>query len=382
MRILHVIPFFAPQMGGSAQAAYGAARALATRGHDVTVVAGDYGSRNSRFEAAPFQLVMLPNVTAQSGFYVTPALWPWLREHIAGFDVIHMHTVRTFQNAVAQHFAARAGVPYVLSAHGTLPVIVQRQLFKRGYDLLFGRRLLAGASRLIAVSQVEADQYRRAGIRGDRVRVVYNGLDTTEFANLPPRNTFRRRHELAPATKVILFLGRLHPVKGINYLIEAFARLLPTTGDAVLLVVGPDAGALANLRLLAARLGIRERVRFLGPLYGSDRLSAMVDADVLASPGVYEIFGLAPFEALMCGTPVVVGDAGGTAQLFGDTGAGYMVSAGDVGGLAAALRRALTNRQEAMHKVRAGQSFVCERLDWRVVVRDLEQVYAEAVAKS
>ena len=70
------------------------------------------------------------------------------RQHVASFDLIHMHTLRTFQNAVVRHFALRRGIPYVLSAHGTLPRVVQRKLAKKGYDLFFGRALLAG--RLVA----------------------------------------------------------------------------------------------------------------------------------------------------------------------------------------------------------------------------------------
>jgi len=383
MRILQVIPFFTPEMGGSAQVAYQIARHLGKRGHEVTVLASDYGSGNSRFEQDHFRAALLPCAVSRWGFYITPGLPEWLRTHVAGFDVVHMHTVRTFQNAVVRHFAVRHEIPYVLSAHGTLPVIVQRKLAKKAYDLLFGRALLASASRLIAVSPVEAEQYRQAGIEEERISVIYNGLDLEEFAHLPARGTFRSRfRELDGEMKVVLFLGRLHRRKGVNTLIEAFARLETEMDNSVLLIAGPDDGELAHLQALANRLRLHERVWFVGPLYGEDRLAALVDADVLASPAVHEIFGLAPFEALMCGTPVIVADDCGSGELIREAQAGYLVSYRDVDGLAAALLRALQQREEARQMVIAGQAFVDHYLDWSTIATQLEVMYRGSVRAS
>lgn len=382
MRILQVIPFFSPQMGGSAHVAYQTSRRLSQRGHEVTVVASDHATSHSRFEEASFRVVFLPSVMSRWGFYLTPGLLAWARAHVSGFDVIHMHTLRTFQNAVVRHFAVRSGVPYVLSAHGTLPVIVERKLAKRVYDLLFGRALLASASRLLAVSRVEAEQYREAGVEEERIRVIYNGLDLEEFAHLPARGTFRRRHGIAEETRVVLFLGRLHRRKGIDHLLEAFARILGQEEDAVLIIAGPDEGELSHLQALARHLGLDEGVRFTGPLYGEDKLAAYVDADVVACPAVHEIFGLVPFEALLCGTPVIVTDDCGSGQMVGEAQAGYIVRYGDVDALTDALFRAVRSRQEALRMVRAGQSYTRELLGWDCMVGDLEKVYAEVAGGS
>lgn len=382
MRILHVIPFFTPEMGGSATVAYQMARHLGERGHDVTVVASDYGAGQSAFPPGPFEVVLLP-VIARWGFYLTPGLPRWASRNLDRFDVIHMHTVRTYQNAVVSRLAARRGIPYVLSAHGTLPVIVQRQAAKRAYDLLAGRRLLAGASKLVAVSEVEAEQYRAAGIDEARIRVVYNGLDLDEFAHLPPRGEFRRKHpSLDRESKIVLYLGRLHRRKGIDHLMEAFAGLREQVDRAALVISGPDDGELAALQALSARLGLREHVIFTGPLYGQEKLAALVDADVLASPAVHEIFGLVPFEALMCGTPVIVTDDCGSGQLIQEAGAGYLVPFGDIAALKEELLRVLTNREDALRKVEAGQRFIAKRMSWEESVTGIEQLYDELVTEA
>ena len=377
MRILQVIPFFSPHMGGSAQVAYQISRRLGERGHEVTVVASDYATGESRFEDGPFEVVLFPNLVARWGFYVTPGLVSWAREHVSAFDVVHMHTTRTFQNAVVRHFAVRYGVPYVLSAHGTLPVIVERKLAKRIYDLLAGRSLLASASWLVAVSSLEAEQYRRAaGGEDGRVQVIHNGLDLDQFSPLPSRGLLRQKLGIPREAPLVLFLGRLHRIKGIDFLVEAFARLREEVKDAILVIAGPDEGELAHLQALVGRLQLGEGVRFAGPLYSQEKLAAYVDADVLASPGAYEIFGLVPFEALMCGTPVVVGDGSGVSELIREAGAGYIVPPGDVDALADSLRRALTGGAETQAQVAAGQAFVRRELDWDAIAGHLEGLYA------
>lgn len=376
MRILHVIPFFTPEMGGSATVAYQMARHLGERGHDVTVVASDYGAGKSAFPPGPFEVVLLP-VIARWGFYLTPGLSRWASRNLDRFDVIHMHTVRTYQNAVVSRLAARRGIPYVLSAHGTLPVMVQRQSAKRAYDLLAGRRLLAGASRLVAVSEVEAEQYRAAGIEDERIRVVYNGLDLDEFAHLPPRGAFRGTIGLSASAPVVLFLGRIHRIKGVDHLIAAFAKLRGALPQAHLVIAGPDGGDLASLQALAARLGLGAEVQFPGPLYGADKLAALVDADVVAAPSAYEIFGLVPFEALMCGTPVVVTEGSASHQLLAQAGAGFAAPHGDNDALAAAMLEVVADPTEAKRRVAEGQVHVRARLDWRTVSADLQGIYGE-----
>ncbi len=381
MRILQVIPFFTPQMGGSAQAAYQMSRHLAARGHEITVVTSDFSLKESCFEDISFQVIYLPAVLAGFGFYLTPQLVQWSRENVASFDVIHMHTVRTYQNAVVGHFARKFGVPYLVSAHGTLPVIVQRKLPKRIYDLIFGKALLRGASRLVAVSPVEVEQYRQFGIEEERIRIIYNGLDLAEFSSLPPRGRLRSKLGIAASAKVVLYLGRLHKRKGIDKLIEAFARLRAEDGAYRLLIAGPDEGELSRLQSLAKRLGVHEQVRFLGPLYGMEKLAAYVDADVLASPAVYEIFGLVPFEALLCGTPVVVTNDCGSGQIIAEAKAGYLVPYADIEALKAAIDCMLTNREKASRQVRAGQEYIRGRLTWNTVIDDLEGLFREIVCE-
>jgi glycosyltransferase involved in cell wall biosynthesis len=259
---------------------------------------------------------------------------------------------------------------------------VGRRAAKRAFDRVFSRRLLEGAARLIAVSPAEVTQYRAWGVDAGRIELVYNGLDLEEFAPLPPAGTFRQRLGIPETTRLVLFLGRLHPVKGIGTLIEAVAGLGAAADGAVALVIaGPDGGQQAHLEALARRVGLGEVVHFPGPLYGPDKLAAYADADVVASPGGYEIFGLVPFEALLCGTPVVVGAGSTAGQLIAGAGAGYAVPEGDVGALSGALLAVLADRAEARSRVEAGRAFVRRALDGERIVGQVESLYAQVVGR-
>ena len=283
MRILQVIEFFTPGMGGSVQVVYQTARHLAYLGHQVTICTSDYGRGQSAFLDQPFQVHYFSSLPTRWNFYVTPGLLPWAWRHVGKYDIIHMHNVRTLQNTIIGAAARRKGVPYVNFCAWLSPLFGKSFGVKRGFDMLFGDRLIAGAEQMIAVSEVEAGQFEQAGIPGRKIALISNGFDLDEFANLPPCSSFRSKHSILDSEKMILFLGRIHPIKGLDHLIAAFSDLSRSLEGVWLVIAGPDDGDLSRLQALARKIPDGQRVLFPGPLYGDGKLAALVDADVLAS---------------------------------------------------------------------------------------------------
>jgi glycosyltransferase involved in cell wall biosynthesis len=262
-----------------------------------------------------------------------------------------------------------------------MPLLAEHTAAKRVYDLFWGRQLVKEAKRLVAVSAVEVDQYLEAGIPPEKIALIPNGLDLEEFSQLPPRGSFRAQFGIPPESQMVLSLGRLHRIKGLDHLIAAFGTLRRDLPNAVLMLAGPDDGDLARLRKIAAEAHLQEQVLFPGPLYGPNRLAAFVDADLLAAPSEHEIFGLSPFEALMCGTPAVVTQDTGAGRLIREAGAGYLVPYGDDDALASAMLEALADRAEAERRVASGQAFVQKRLRWESIVGELEALYTAEIAE-
>jgi glycosyltransferase involved in cell wall biosynthesis len=119
--------------------------------------------------------------------------------------------------------------------------------FEKIYDILWGDQLLKNASKLIAVSKVEKDQYIKMGLTEKKIEIIPNGLDVSEYEKLPERGKFRKKYGIASDEKIILYLGRLFKLKGLDFLISGFSNLLDRYQGAILVIAGPDDGYLSIL---------------------------------------------------------------------------------------------------------------------------------------
>jgi len=261
-----------------------------------------------------------------------------------------------------------------LQAHGSLPRIGAWRKLKWFYDALFGYKLLRDASRVIALSRVEAEQYRCMGVPEEKIAIIPNGIDLSEYANLPPKGSFKKKFGIKEEEKIVLYLGRIHWIKGVDILVKAFANVIKKLDNIRLVIVGPDDGYLSELRALIKALRIENKVIIAGPLYGRDKLEAYVDADVYVLPSRYEIFSMSVLEALACGTPVILTENCGIAEYFRDK-AGLVVKP-DSNHLGEALLEMLLN-QDKQKVFRENCKTVMQKFNISETVSKLEKVYQE-----
>jgi glycosyltransferase involved in cell wall biosynthesis len=379
LRILHVVPYYehAWAYGGIPRLATTMTRALAARGHSVTVCTTDVRDESSRtpLSGEPSHGVnirIFPNLSNRLAYHLqffTPiGLRAYLRAAAAQFDVAHLHACHNVPGTMAAAALTRASVPYVVSPNGTAPPIERRVLAKRAFAATVGRHVLSGASRVLAVTNVEREQLAALGVPLSRISVVPNPVEDTSAAG-PDAARFRSAHDIGHR-RLILFLGKLTPRKGVEDLIQAF-RLIDLP-NAVLAVAGNDMGSGGSAERLVSKLGLGERVIRIGLLRGTERLDALAAADVVVYPSREEIFGLVPLEALLCGTPVVVCGDSGCGEVIGKVGGGVIVPPGDPAALGAAVRSILDNPLEwrdgaakASVTARAlfGADVVCDQLE-------------------
>jgi len=302
----------------------------------------------------------------------------FLRERVREFDVIHLHMYRTYQNIAVRRIGDRRGVPYVLSAHGTVPRIVRRKIMKALFDSTYGKRLLRDAARLVALSNAEKLQYESAGVPPEKISIVFNGIDPATYQELPPRGAFARTHAL-DGKKLVTYIGRLNARKGLDHLLRAFRDLTMAREDIALVLVGPDDGYRRRLERLAAQLALSDRVVFTGLITIPYKLQVIVDSDLIVYPATHEIFGLVPFEALLCGRPVVVADDSGCGEIIKSAQAGLTVPYGDVARLRDAIAMGLGDDPQISDMVLRGRKFVLEELSWSRVAENMERVYEDAI---
>jgi glycosyltransferase involved in cell wall biosynthesis len=314
--------------------------------------------------------------------FVTPALPARAQKEVKEFDIVHLHEFRTLQNAAAARAAREHGVPYVLQAHGSVPRVGSWKTLKLLYDAVYGYKLLRGASRAIALTKAEAGHYKQMGVPEEKIAIIPNGIDLSEYSDLPPKGAFKERFNVPEDKRIVLYIGRIHWIKGVDILVRAYALLAkqPSFKDAILVVAGPDDGYLGRVKSLVRELGISGSVLFTGPLYGRDKLSAYVDAEFVVLPSRYETFPNVVLEAYACAKPVIASNVEAMPDivLHGETG--LLFRAGDERELATLLLHLLENPGEIIRMGQNAQRFVKDTLSMDKIIVRLEKIYYEIVS--
>lgn len=392
MRILHVTPYYedAWAYGGIPRLAGALARGLVRRGHQVTVCTTDALDQRGRLARRARVLVrggvrvrVFPNLSNRVAYHLQLFLPLGLERHLArragDFDVAHLHGFHNLLGVAAARCLTRAGVPYLLAPNGTAPLIERRQTAKWIFDQLLGREVMPGAARVLAVTEVERRQLCSLGVPAGRVRVLPNPVDLSEYEGLR-RGRFRRRLGLQGRHRLVLYLGRWTPRKRLDVLVRAMARLCPGDGDLRLVIAGNDMGSGPALRRQIRRRGLQQRASLVPLLCGPARLEALADADVVVYAGADEIFGLVVLESLLCGTPVLVADDCGAAELVGRVGGGLALPEGDDGALADGIAQVLGRSHAWADAVARAGPLVRETFGAETVCAGLEGVYREMLS--
>jgi len=316
------------------------------------------------------------------GLHISKDMERAIGERLSDFDIVHTHEWRSIPNIYLWRNSRKFGVPYVIQAHGAAePKVAARNtghvLSQVLFDYSVGRRIANSASRVIAYHETEAAQYLSQGVSANRIVYMPNGIDLSEYGNLPERGCFRERTGISEDERIILYLGRLNRIKGIDILVSAFAKS-ECRSQSRLVIAGPDDGARSALETQILQLGLKDRIIFTGILTGKDKLQAYIDADVYVLPSRYEAFSLTIFEALACGIPVIVSDRCGASRIVREGNAGCIVQPNDVE-MSMAIDRLIGDNHLRGVLGKNGQRLVRENYSWETVARKLEDVYSQVI---
>lgn len=319
MRILHIISTFAPAFafGGPPKVTMDLCRELVRRGHDVHVFTTNAYDQKYNFKIRTentaidgIKVYYFQNLLRVHNLFVSPMMISKMRETLRSFDIIHSHFGRQPYDIYVGLFAKRFGIPYIIQAHGALPQIGKRKYFKILFDTCIGKNILQNSSKVIALSSLEAEQYKRMGVSEEKIAIIPNGIDLREYANLPPKGAFKKKFNIPEYIKIILYLGRIHRSKGIELLVRAYAYLRKMgVKDIILVIAGPDDGYLNEVNTLVKSLDVADSTIFTGFISDEDKLKALVDAEVFVTPSFYG-FPITFLEACTTGTPIVTTNLG------------------------------------------------------------------------
>ena len=383
MRILHVVPSFAPCFahGGVVNASYQIAKKQVEDGHDVTVYTTDSCNERLRFEdnynvdvdgIKVFYFKNLSNNIKNKLTIDTPvSAISHIRRTIADFDIIQIHEHRHSLAIATHRYAKKNHVPYVLQAHGSVLPFFQKEKLKDIFDRLWGFDILHDASRVFALTEVEKEQYLKMGVAEDRIEIVPLGINLDEYANLPETGNFKSRHGIDAEDRVILFLGRIHEIKGLDLLVNAFDKI--RNDNVKLAIVGGDSGFKDTLDEMIEERDLQDKVIFPGVLTGRDKIEALVDCDVFVMPSRYESFTTSGLEAMACGKPLVLTRNNHIHTWVKDNVG--LVCDFDEDDLSNCIETLLDNGELCREFGETGRKLIEDKYDWDKVSKHIESIY-------
>lgn len=360
-RVLHVSPYMHPSAGGppvaiERWAQFSDAHGWRSRVLSTPALSSDSGRSLCAAAEGRYELVLVSSAVGA----LLGAARKKIRACVHEADIVHLHTMWSPLNAIAAAVCRSMGKPYVVSPHGMLDPysLGIKSIRKRAYLRLIEHRTIGDAAGVLFTADDERDLAVSQVGPVPNAGVVGLGADTPIESRDALLARFRSAHPELADKRLILFLGRLHPKKRPDVVIEAMPAVRAKYPDASLLMVGGgEADYVAELRRLANRLGIADRVHFTGMLTGDDKWSTVAAASIFALPSRQENFAIAVAEALQLGVPVLITDKINIWREIVEAGAGLLLRedrlADDLADYAAALLGDTSRCQDMGRKARA-----------------------------
>lgn len=365
MKIAILVNLFPPKwLAGTEIATYNLAEHLAKRGHEIHVITShDEG---------------LPNFDYENGFSVHRLAWPKIRIiGVLSFWLKIFLEIRLIKPDAVQVQALNIGVPAIFTKKILkIPYVV----WGRGSDVYLPGRftritskpILRNADAVLALTEDMRQKMKRIVDR--EIFVVPNGINLEQFND--GSSTIVKEDNV----KTILFVGRLHPVKGVQYLIRAMENVLEEIPDVKLVLVG-DGEDRARLETLSVQLGIQKSVQFVGIVPHEKVHTFMQQADIFVLPSLSEGFPGVILEAMACGLPVVATRVGGVVYIVKDGSNGYLIDTMNQKQIAKVLLKLLQDKR-LRKEMSDNNRKEARRYRWDAVAATLESIYQKSLETS
>lgn len=356
MRVLHTVASLRLATGGPARSVPALANALA-----------DLGVESHVWSPEPSESVEVSNrFIAHSGKLQE------IEKRISRLDLVHDHGLWLPTNHQVARMAKRLDVPRIVSPRGMLePWALNHKKWKKKLAWwCYQHRDLSAVRALHATAESEARQFRNLGLKNP-IHIIPNGVEVPH-----PDTTVRA----SSAKKTALFLGRIHPKKGLPLLVQAWARVKPAGWQ--MRVIGPDEdGHRAEVASMVHEMGIVDDWTFEGPMEGAEKATSFREADLFILPTYSENFGIAVAEALAASVPVIT-TTGAPWQGLQQHQCGWWV-APEVDFLASALCEAISITEEKRREMgNRGATWMREDFSWQKVAQEMLEMYELSTARN
>lgn len=372
-------------VGGISRHCEGLAREIAKSGHNVHIVTLEFPGAPPYEEVDGVKIHRVPIELGHPNFIIWTLLFNhFMEKKIADIsknekiDIIHAHDWLVAPASISSKHYLR--VPLVSTIHST-EVGRAQGLYNPDSFLIDGFEwwLTYESKRVIVTSYaMKSELEGHFRLPSEKIDVIPNGIDISRYEINVDRNNVKRRFGIDPSERIILFIGRLVPQKGVEYLIMAAPKIFGQHPEARIVIVG-DGWVKDNLWNLARSTGYPHKITFLGFLSDQDVIELTMSSDVLVIPSIYEPFGIVALEGMAAGVPVVASNVGGLAEIIEHDRTGFLAYRENPDSIAWGVNKILSDFGYAQWLVQNAKKKVREVYSWKAVASRTIEVYEKAL---
>lgn len=387
MKILLINSIFYPAIGwgGPIPATFNLAKKLAEENHDVTVYTSDALDYNTNMNIKRkvimqegFEIRYFKNRSKHLKYFFTPGMIFSILKNVKKFDIIHIHSYRQFQDMISFCILYFLKKPYVLTAHGSVRIDGEGQLYKKIYDFCVGKKLLSNANKIIAFRKEQAEDYEKLGVKKNKIYIIPN---TTDIGKSPKKGIFRNLLNISNSEKIIMYLGRIDERKGVGVLIEAFMQI--KIANIHLVIIGPDFNFKKKAEDMVKKFGIENQVHFIGLLDNIKKYEAFADADIVVCPSLYEAgISAVILEAASIAKPLIISDHIGFSEEAKEFNAALTCKPNDKQELQKKIEILLNDQKSAEAMGLRAKEVIKNKFSWEYSLKEHINVYKNVLKKN
>lgn len=397
MKVLFVTPEYPPyHIGGGGIVVKNLVRVLSMLGCDITIASGYYPVKSffdkvkcdySNVKTVWLPLLPTPEVRFQLKTVMPPNLFSFLHlvKVLAGnYDVVHLHGFGHGLIDVAALLCLLKGRKYLLTLHGFPHSPLESGgiigFLYKAYLLTFGRVLFRNAEKVTAISRSIKAEAVSVGVESEKLIVIPNGIDVSSYSDISVSDNTRRKFGISEDDFLVVAVGILHLRKGFQFLIGAVPFLIRAYPKVKVAIVGMDSGYGKDLKRLAEKFNVGDKVMFTGFLNSVFKRALMKTADICVIPSLVEPFGLVALEAMACCIPVVATEVGGLKEVLENERTALLVKPEDAEKLACAIIRLITDDKLRLKLSKNAENKV-GKYDWKIVGQVYFRLYSSLTKK-
>lgn len=307
MKILNVIMCLDQYTGGGAvNRVVELSQHLSKKKHDCTILTTKSGLKNKYRLFLKNKKIKIVALDYISNKYKYPLkIFSWLKKNANSYDAVHLCLNWTPIVALCYLYLKFNKIPYFFSAMGWLKIDGASKILKFFFKLFFTIPIVKNAKACIAITKYEYEQYLNIGISKKKIILIPNGISKDFFSQKISKNYFKIKNKIDDRP-IILFIGRIDPVKGPDILINAFAKVSKIFKNYQLIICGNDNNYLATLKKIVNELNLQNKVTFLGPVINNEKISAYKASNLMVIPSRFDTMTIVSLEAGISGLPFLI----------------------------------------------------------------------------